>query len=129
MKMKREHKIPLPRQAVEILTELHCITGRGELLFPGLRSYTRPLSDGALGAALRTMGFAQDVHSPHGFRATAATLLNECGEFSVSGIEAALAHQDPDKVRAAYTRGAYWAERVAIAQWWADRCDEMRAAI
>ena len=127
MKMKREHKIPLPRQAVAILNELRRVTGRGELLFPGLRSFKRPLSDAALGAALRTMGIPQDAHSPHGFRATAATMLNECGKFSVSGIEAALAHQDPDKVRAAYTRGSYWAERVEIAQWWADRCDEMKA--
>ena len=126
--MTREHKIPLPRQAVEILTELHHVTGRGDLLFPGLRSYNRPLSDGALGAALRTMGIPQDVHSPHGFRASAATMLNECGKFSVSSIEAALAHQDPDKVRAAYTGGAYWNERIEIAEYWADRLDEMRAA-
>lgn len=128
-KMRKEHRVPLPPQAVAILAQLQSITGRGALLFPGLRAYNRPLSDGALGAALRTMGFAQDVHSPHGFRSTASTLLNECGKFSVSGIEAALGHQDPDRVRAAYARGSYWAERVEIARYWADSLDQMKAAV
>ena len=124
--MRKEHRVPLPKQALAILTELHRVTGRGELLFPGLRSYKRPLSDGALGAALRTMGFSQETHSPHGFRSTAATLRNECGKFSVSGIEAALAHMDPDRVRAAYTRGSYWAERIEIAKYWASYLDQLR---
>ena len=65
---------------------------------------------------MRRMGFTQDEVCSHGFRATASTLLNESGKFSVDAIERALAHQDPDPVRRAYARGAYWAERVEMAQ-------------
>ena len=64
--------------------------------------------------------------SAHGFRASASTLLNESGKFSPDAIEAALAHQDEDAVRRAYARGAYWDERVRMANWWADHLDTLR---
>jgi integrase len=62
----------------------------------------------------------------HGFRATATTLLNESGKWSVDAIERSLAHGDKDKVRAAYNRGAHWQERVEMAQWWSDHLDTLR---
>lgn len=62
----------------------------------------------------------------HGFRATASTLLNESGRWHPDAIERALAHSDPDNVRAAYHRGSHWAERVAMAQWWSDYLDHLR---
>jgi integrase len=79
-----------------------------------------------MNAALRQIGIRQDEHTAHGFRAAASTMLNESGEFSADAIERALAHQDPDEIRRAYSRGTYWAERVAMAQWWADYLDGLR---
>jgi integrase len=126
MKMRREHQIPLSRQALEILKELHAITGNGKLLFPGNRSIQRPISENTLNAALRRMGYDKDEVTAHGFRGTASTLLNESGKFSPDAIERSLAHQDNDEIRRAYNRGAYWNERVTMAQWWADHLDVLK---
>ena len=126
MKMRREHQVPLPRQALDILKTLHTITGTGRLLFPGNRSYLQPISENTLNAALRRMGYAKEQMTAHGFRGTASTLLNESGKFSPDAIERALAHQDNDEIRRAYNRGAYWNERVTMAQWWADHLDTLR---
>jgi integrase len=128
-KMRREHRVPLPRQALAILTNLHSLTGknRSGLAFPGLRTVDRPLSENTLNAALRRMGFGQDEMCAHGFRATFSTIANEHGQFSASAIETALAHQDADAVRRAYARGQYWDERVRLMTWWADHCDAIRA--
>ena len=122
-KMRREHQVPLPRQALAILKSLNELTGSGRLVFPGIRSRDRPISENTLNASMRRMGYKQEEVSAHGFRATASTLLNESGKFSADAIERALAHQDPDPVRRAYARGAFWAERVEMAQWWADHLD------
>ncbi|MGD9883694.1 MAG: tyrosine-type recombinase/integrase [Reyranella sp.] len=126
-KMRREHLVPLPRQALAILRELHAVTGRGGLLFPSIRSAHRPMSDNTLNAALRRLGYGKDEVTAHGFRATASTLLNESGRFSPDAIERALAHQDPDPVRRAYARGSFWKERVEMAQWWADHLEILRS--
>lgn len=79
-----------------------------------------------MNAALRRMGFTKDEVTPHGFRATFATLANESNMWNPDAIERHLAHKDRDEVRAAYARGVYWDERVRLAQWWADQCDIMR---
>lgn len=125
-KMRREHEVPLATQAVAILKELHALTGKGRLVFPGLRTVERPISENTLNASMRRMGFEREEVTAHGFRATASTLLNESGKFSPDAIERALAHQDPDAVRRAYNRGAYWKGRVEMAQWWADYLDTLR---
>lgn len=125
-KMRRDHEVPLARQAVAILTELHALTGRGRLVFPGLRTVERPISENTLNASMRRMGYSNEDVTAHGFRATASTLLNQSGKFSPDAIERALAHQDPDAVRRAYNRGAYWQERVEMARWWADHLDALR---
>jgi integrase len=125
-KMRREHEVPLATQAVAILKELHALTGKGRLVFPGLRTVERPISENTLNASLRRMGYSNDTVTAHGFRATASTLLNQSGKFSPDAIERALAHQDPDAVRRAYNRGGYWTERVEMAQWWADYLDRLR---
>jgi integrase len=62
----------------------------------------------------------------HGFRAIASTLLNEDGQWNPDAIERALAHGQDNGVRAAYHRGAYWDERVRMAQWWSDHLDTLR---
>ena len=126
MKMRREHHVPLARQAIEILTELRKLTGEGKHLFPGNRSVLQPISENTLNAALRRLGYTKEEMTAHGFRSTASTLLNESGKFSPDAIERALAHQDNDEVRRAYNRGAYWNERVTMAQWWADHLDTLR---
>jgi len=127
-KMRRDHACPLPRQAAAILQALRPITGRGALVFPGLRTDKRPISENTLNGALRRLGYAKDEATAHGFRATASTMLNESGLWSHDAIERALAHQDPNAVRRAYARGAYSDERVRMAQWWADYSDKLRAA-
>ena len=134
MKMRRPHKVPLPRQALTVLAELHRITGYGALVFPGVgmsggagrKVEPRPISDGTLNVALRRLGYTTDEMQPHGFRGMASTLLNESGLFPGDVIEAALAHQETDAVRRAYNRASYWKERVAMAQWYADHLDELR---
>jgi integrase len=63
--------------------------------------------------------------TPHGFRSTASTILNERG-FNPDVIEAALAHQDKDSIRRAYSRATYWPERVKLLQNWADLCDQFK---
>jgi integrase len=125
-KMRREHRVPLPVQALAILNALYPVTGHAALVFPGLGSVKRPISENTLNAALRRMGYAQDEMTAHGFRAAASTLLNESGKFSADAIERALAHQDTDAIRRAYARGEHWQERVTMAQWWADYLDALR---
>jgi integrase len=125
-KMRREHRVPLSRQAVEILETLRESTVGDGFVFPGLRSRLRPLSENTMNVALRRMGYSQDEATSHGFRATASSLLNESGKWSADVIERALGHQDPDEVRRAYARGEHWKERVLMNQWWADHLDLLR---
>jgi integrase len=126
MKMRREHKVPLPAQALAVLETLRPITGHGDLVFPGIVSAKKPISENTLNVALRRMGYGQDEMTAHGFRAAASTLLNESGKFSSDAIERALAHQDADAVRRAYARGEHWPERLVMAAWWANHLDALR---
>jgi integrase len=126
MKMRRPHRVPLAPQAISVLEELRTLTGQFELLFPGVRSPSRPLSENTLNAALRRLGYAKDDMSSHGFRAAASSLLNECGKWNADAIEAQLAHVEANAVRKAYARAEYWAERVEMMAYWAGRLDELR---
>jgi integrase len=126
MKMRKPHHVPLSSQAVDLFRELYAITGPVGFIFPSIRSRARPLSENTANAALRRMGYSSDEMTTHGFRAMASTLLNESGRWSADAIERALAHGDSDKVRAAYHRGAHWAERTEMAQWWSDYLDALR---
>jgi integrase len=127
MKQRREHIVPLSRQSIAILEQARALSGGGRFVFPALGKPTRPMSENTANAALRRMGFGSDKMSAHGFRAMASTLLNESGRWSPDAIERALAHKDNNQVRGAYHRGAHWAERVAMAQWWGDHLDALRA--
>lgn len=126
-KLRRPHTVPLSRQSLALLCELERHSGGFELMFPGLRSFKRPMSENAINAAFRRMGFGSDVVTAHGLRATASTLLNESGKWQVDAIERALAHGHSDKVRGVYARGQYWLERVKMAQWWSDYLDQLKA--
>ena len=126
-KMRREHRVPLPAQAVAILAALQALTGDGTLVFPSIRSAHRPMSENTLNAALRRLGYSKDEASAHGFRATASTLLNESGLWAADVIERQLAHVDGNDVRRAYARGDHWQERVKMMAWWANQLDELKA--
>ncbi|HEY1943074.1 MAG TPA: site-specific integrase [Roseiarcus sp.] len=125
-KMRREHRVPLSRQALGLLSQLHGLTGQGRFLLPSIRSAARCVSENTLNAALRRLGFGQDEMTAHGFRAAASSMLNESGLWQPDAIEAQLAHQERSAVRRAYARSEYWPKRVRMMQWWADRCDELR---
>lgn len=127
MKMGLPHIVPLSRQAVAILTELHTLTGEGKYLFPGGRTAERPLSDAAINAALRRMGFASEEMTGHGFRAMARTILDEVLKVRVDFIEHQLAHTVKDPNGRAYNRTAHLEERAKMMQKWADYLEGLKA--
>jgi integrase len=126
MKMRKPHRVPLAPRALSILQELRKLTGQCKFLFPSVRSVARCMSENTLNAALRRMGFKNEDMTSHGFRASACSMLNECGLWNADAIERQLAHVDGDSVRRAYARAEFWDERVKMMTWWADRCDELR---
>jgi integrase len=126
MKMRRPHRVPLSTQVTNLLEELWELTGTGRYCFPSFRTGQRPMSENTVNAALRALGFEQEEMTAHGFRAMAATLLNESGRFNPDAIERQLAHMENDGVRRAYTRGEYWNERVTMMQFWSDELDRLR---
>jgi integrase len=126
MKMKREHVVPLSRQALVVFRQVQAIHPGGPLVFPSLGSLDRPMSENTMNAALRRLGYAKGEMPSHGFRAMASTLLNESGKWTPDAIERALAHADSEGVRAAYHRGAHWQERVKMMRWWSDHLDALR---
>ncbi|HEX7783264.1 MAG TPA: integrase arm-type DNA-binding domain-containing protein [Sphingobium sp.] len=125
-KMRRAHVIPLSSQALAIIASIEHDADYSRYLFPSLRSVDRPMSENTINAALRRLGYAQDEMTGHGFRAMAATLLNEMGMWHADAIERQLAHADNNAVRRAYTRGEYWDERVRMMQHWSDHLDFLR---
>ncbi|MFG5382452.1 tyrosine-type recombinase/integrase [Yoonia sp. R2-816] len=127
MKMRRDHNVPLPDQALVLLKQLRAMNNPGAYLFPSLRTWTRPMSENTLNAALRRMGYSGDEMTAHGFRASFSTLANESGLWNPDAIERALAHVEKNEVRRAYARGEHWDERVKLADWWARYLDELRS--
>jgi integrase len=130
MKMKRAHRVPLSRQAIVILRELHGLTGQGEYVFPAVDSVRRCMSNNTLNAALRRLGYSKEEVSVSGFRASASTLLNEMGQWNPDAIERQLAHVEENDVRRAYMYAAeFWGERVEMMQVWADYLQELRLGV
>jgi integrase len=127
MKMKEAHLVPLSTQAVEILRELQGLTGGGRYLFHCHRSTARPMSNNAINAALRRMGFEKDEMTGHGFRAMARTILDEVLQFRPDFIEHQLAHAVRDPNGRAYNRTAHLGERKKMMQTWADYLDGLKA--
>lgn len=126
MKMRRPHRVPLSRQVIEMLKELHEHTHWWKYLFPCLGKPRKAMSENAVNQGLRKLGYTTDQMTAHGFRAMAATLLNEMGEWNPDAIERQLAHVDTNQVRRAYARGEYWDERVEMMQRWSDYLDQLR---
>jgi len=122
MKMGRPHVVPLPTQAVALLSELHALTGDQQWLFPNTRRPKTYMGGTTINRVIERMGFL-DRFTAHGFRATASTLLHEAG-FDSRLIEMQLAHQDRNRSRASYDHSARLPERRHMMQSWADMLDE-----
>lgn len=126
MKTKQSHLVPLSLQAVAILKELYQLTGAGKYVFPSLRSNKRPMSNIAMLAALRRMGFSSEEMTTHGFRAMARTILDEVLQVRPDFIEHQLAHAVKDPNGRAYNRTAHLQERKKMMQLWADYLDGLK---
>ncbi len=124
MKMKTEHRVPLSKQALEVLRSIQPLTGSSELVFPSPTYRSKPLSENTLNSAMARMGY-KGIATAHGFRALFSTIANE-NEWDSDVIERQLAHLERNKVRAAYHRATYTAERAKLMQWWADHLDTKR---
>lgn len=125
-KTKTEHLVPLAIQAIEILRELHALTGQREYVFPG-RDPKKPLSDAAINAALRRMGYdTRKEITGHGFRAMARTILHQELHIAPEVIEHQLAHRVPDALGTAYNRTKFLPARRKMMQQWADYLDKLK---
>jgi integrase len=127
MKMRADHIVPLSRQALAILAALHPFTGGGRYVFPNGHSPARPMSDVALLAALRRLGYSKEQMTAHGFRAMARTLLDEVLRSRIDLIEHQLAHEVRDPLGRAYNRTTHLEERRKMMQAWADYLDGLKA--
>lgn len=121
MKMRSPHVVPLSRQALEALRTLHLLTGHSKLLFPGERDRSRSMSNNTILKSLERLGYKGRM-TGHGFRGLASTILHEHG-FEHAHIETQLAHQERNRVSAAYNHALYLKQRAEMMQWWADRLD------
>ncbi|MGO2145746.1 MAG: tyrosine-type recombinase/integrase [Serratia bockelmannii] len=121
-KMRTEHLVPLSHQALEILKQIHTISGEHELIFTGDHNPWKPMSENTVNNALRLMGYDTKVDvCGHGFRAMACSSLIESGLWSRDAVERQMSHQERNSVRAAYIhRAEHLDERRLMLQWWAD---------
>lgn len=119
------HVVPLPTQAVELLRDLHPLTGHGGYVFPGQRDHGRPMSDNSVRSALYALGFGGE-QSWHGFRASARTMLVDQLDLDPLAIEANLAHAVKDSNGRSYNRTQYLTKRFDQVQQWADYLDKLR---
>lgn len=123
MKMKRDHVVPLPRQAKDLLRQIKPVTGRGEYVLQSRWSHSGKLSENTFGQALTVAGIPASEHVPHGFRITASTTLYEAG-WNGDWIERQLAHVERNKVKGAYNKALHIEGRTEMMQWYADWLDE-----
>lgn len=126
MKMRLAHTVPLCTQAQAILRGLQALTGSGRYVFPSARRGGRPLSENGVLAALRTLGYSSEQVTPHGFRATARTILDEVLGFRVDYIEQQQAHAVKDANGRAYNRTKHLPERKEMMQTWADYLNKLK---
>jgi integrase len=128
MKMRRDHIVPLSTQSLSVLERMKEISGKGQYVFPSARTPdgSRPMSEIAVLAAIRRMGYEKNEMTAHGFRSMASTLLYEHG-WPGDVIEIQLAHQERNKVKAAYNRAQFLDKRREMMQWWADYLDELKS--
>jgi len=128
-KTKRKLVVPLSRQAVAILKDIQPVTGDGEFVFPGLRP-GRPMSDGTINKALRTLGYDTRTEiTGHGFRAMARTVIAERLHLDPQWIERQLSHRTGERLGESYDRTQFLDDRRKMMQTWADYLDSLKAGI
>lgn len=125
MKMKDPHIVPLSKQVLECFRTLEPLAGTSKYVFPNLGRQDKPMNAGTINVVFERIGY-QGKFTPHGFRATASTILNEQG-WRADVIERQLAHTERNRVRAAYNKAEYLDERRAMMQSWADYIDALCA--
>ena len=125
MKMRREHLVPLSKQAVQILQQVAEISGGERLVFPSQNNPNKPMSENTLLFAIYRMGYHSRA-TTHGFRSVASTILNESEKWHPDAVERQLAHVESNKVRAAYDRAEHLPERRRMMQWWAEHIDSLK---
>ena len=126
MKLRVEHLVPLPKQALALFDELKQFRSYSEYVFPGDRNPKRPMSNNTLlYGGIYPMGYRSRA-TIHGFRSLASSILNESGKWNPDAIERQLAHSEKDQFRAAYNRAKYLGERKQMMQWYADHLDELK---
>lgn len=123
MKKKREHVVPLPKQAIDVLDAIKSISSNSPFLFPGRIGFSKPISDVALIKAMKKL--SSNKMTPHGIRHTGSTILNE-NNFNSDWIERQLSHVEENKVRGTYNKAEYLEQRKDMMQWWADYLNKMR---
>lgn len=127
MKMRREHIVPLSHQSQKILTSIKASSRTNRFVFPSLHKRDQPISDNTIRRAIRSLGYSNEMMTPHGFRAMARTLLDEELSYRVDVIEHQLAHAVKDPTGRAYNRTKFIDERIKMMQDWADYLDELRS--
>ena len=121
MKMRRPHLVPLSDQVIDALQQLHAITGRYNLVFPGRNDITKPMSEASINQVLKRIGYHGKA-TGHGFRHTMSTILHERG-YNTAWIELQLAHVDKNTIRGTYNHAQYLEQRRAMLQWYAKYID------
>ncbi|MBY5236337.1 DUF4102 domain-containing protein [Klebsiella aerogenes] len=127
-KMRTPHLVPLSRQALAILKQVHKLSGDRDFVFIGDHDHRKPMSENAVNKALRVMGYDTKVEvCGHGFRTMACSSLIESGLWSRDAVERQMSHMERSSVRAAYIHKAeHLDERRLMLQWWADFLDANR---
>jgi integrase len=124
----RPHLVPLARQALEALNDVHPLTGHGRYVFPSIRTGERPMSENTVNAGLRRLGYTNEEMTAHGFRAMARTVMAEqLHGIQPDVIEAQLAHGKSGPLGAAYDRAEFMDKRKDMMQRWADYLDHLAA--
>jgi len=116
MKAKREHVVPLSKQALEILEVMRPLSANRQYVFPSRNDPKQPMNSQTANAALKRIGYGGKLVA-HGLRSIASTALNEAS-FNADVIESALAHTDKNEVRRAYNRSTYLEQRKDMMSWW-----------
>jgi integrase len=127
MKMKEAHKVPLSKQALQVIESMRSISGKRELIFPSPYYPSKPISENTPNSALSRMGYKNKA-TAHGFRSLFCTVANEAG-WRADVIERQMAHKEKNAVRAAYHHASYLEERTRLMQWWADYVDARAAGL
>lgn len=124
MKLKKPHVVPLSKQTIGILTDLHLLNGGREFVLDSPKKHGHPISENTMLFALYRLGYRGKM-TGHGFRSLASSTLNESGLWTAGAIERQLAHKETDAVRAAYNRAEYLEERMQIMDWWSNKLSSL----